>query len=78
MVTGAASKAYKSFIEIVCAYYDMFEGLISINDVLQTPYPIFQDVIEKQIQRKKKQTEMIENKKNIMRGTNYKAGDFTR
>jgi len=78
MVTGAASKAYKSFIEIVCAYYDMFEGLISINDVLQTPYPIFQDVIEKQIQRKKKQTEMIENKKNIMRGTNYKAGDFAK
>ena len=78
MVTGKASKAYKSFIEIVCAYYDMFEGLISINDVLQTPYPIFQDVIEKQIKRKKRQTELVENKKNNMIGTNYKAGDFTR
>ena len=76
MVTGAASKSYKNFIDIICAYYDMFEGLISINEVLQTPYPLFQDVIEKQIQRKKKQREKIENQRGVMKGTNYKAGDF--
>jgi len=76
MVAGAASKSYKSFIDVVCVYYDMFEGLISINEVLQTPYPLFQDVIEKQIQRRKRKREKIENQTGVMRGTNYKAGDF--
>jgi len=76
MVTGAASKSYKNFTEIVCAYYDLFEGLISINEILQTPYPLFQSIIEKQIQRKKKQREYIESQRGIMRGTNYRAGDL--
>lgn len=76
MVTGAASQHYKNFIEIVCAYLDMFEGMVSINEILQTPYPIFQDVIEKQLQRKKKQREIIEKQQGLMKGTNLKAGDL--
>jgi len=55
---------------------DTFEGMISMDDILNTPYPLFYDVLLKQLQRKKKRQEKLDQERGKMRGTNYKAGDF--
>jgi hypothetical protein len=33
--------------------------VLSIQDILQTPYPVFRDIIIKQLERRKKQNEYI-------------------
>ena len=32
---------------------------MSVQDILQTPYPVFRDIIVKQLERRKKQNEYI-------------------
>jgi hypothetical protein len=54
-----ASKSYKDFIETYCIFQDIFDGVLSIQDILQTPYPVFRDIIIKQLERRKKQNEYI-------------------
>lgn len=76
MQDNRASKSYKNFTEVVCAYFDAFGGLISMDEILNTPYPLFYDVLLKQFERKKKQKEKIDQQRGIMKGTNYKTGDF--
>jgi len=76
MQVNRASKSYKDFVEVVCAYYDVFGGLVSMEDVLNTPYPLFYDVLIKQFERKKKQKEKIDQERGKLKGTNYKVGDF--
>jgi hypothetical protein len=33
--------------------------MLSVQDILQTPYPVFRDIIIKQLERRKKQNEQI-------------------
>jgi hypothetical protein len=68
MQEGRASKAYKHFVEAYCVFNDIFEGLISLEDVFNMPYPMFNDILMKQIQRKKKQKDEFEKKQGKYRG----------
>ncbi len=76
MQANRASKSYKNFIEVACVYADVFEGNINLVDILNTPYPIFYGVIERQIERRKKRKERMDQQRGVLRGTAYKAGDF--
>lgn len=76
MQDNRASKAYKNFVEVVCVYMDAFEGIVSMEDILNTPYPLFYDVLIKQLERKKKRQDRLNQQNNKLVGTNYKAGDF--
>lgn len=55
---------------------DAFEGVVSMEKILNTPYPLFYDVLMKQLERKKKRQEKLNQQQDKMVGTNYKAGDF--
>jgi len=76
MQDNRASKSYKNFVDIVCVYMDAFEGIISMEDILNTPYPLFYDVLLKQLERKKKRQDKLNQQNNQLVGTTYKAGDF--
>jgi hypothetical protein len=54
-----ASKYYNDFIETFCVYQDLFEGTVSVQDIMETPYPVYRDVILTQIKRRKKQNELL-------------------
>jgi len=54
-----ASNYYNDFVETFCVYQDLFEGSISVNEILNTPYPVYRDLILTQIKRKKKQNELL-------------------
>jgi hypothetical protein len=76
MQDNRASKSYKNFVEVICVYMDTFEGIISIDEILRTPYPLFYDVLLKQLERKKKKQERLKQNRDTLVGTTYSAGDF--
>jgi hypothetical protein len=55
---------------------DTFEGIISIDEILRTPYPLFYDVLLKQLERKKKKLERLKQNRDTLVSTTYSAGDF--
>jgi len=42
-----------------CVYNDLFEGCVSVQEVFDTPYPVYRDIILTQIKRKKKQNDLL-------------------
>ncbi len=55
---------------------DAFEGITSMEEILNTPYPLFYDVLSKQLERKKRKQEKMDQQQGKLRGTTYKAGDY--
>ena len=54
-----ASNYYHDFVETFCVYNDLFEGCVSVQEIFDTPYPVYRDIILTQIKRKKKQNELL-------------------
>ncbi len=65
MVQGRASKHYNYFIETFLLYQQLFDNTGDLSSVLNLPYPLFHDIILKQIdekQREKQKLKDIQNK----------------
>jgi hypothetical protein len=63
---------YADFIDYVLYYQRLFEYCGDIVDILNLPYCLFQDLILKQIQLKKKEQQELEKVKRRKPNTKYK------
>lgn len=67
-------KAYHKFIESFLTYQRLFEYSGNVEDVLELPYCIFNDIINKQFEYKKKESEEYnETLSNITKNQNPKT-----
>jgi hypothetical protein len=70
MIEGRADAYYKQFIDNFIIYQSLFENSGSINDILETPYPLYIDIILAQVEeekRKRKHLKELEVKRNAER-----------
>jgi hypothetical protein len=66
LVQGRASKHYHYFIDTFLLYQSIFENTGDLNSILSLPYPLYHDVILKQVEEKKKEKNRLDQKlKNI-------------
>jgi len=62
MVEGRAVKNYKYFIDTFLLYQTLFENCGDPLSLLQLPYPLYNDIILKQISEKKKDKKLYDQK----------------
>jgi hypothetical protein len=55
LVEGRASKAYKYFVDTFLLYQALFENAGDPASILSLPYPLYNDIILKQIEEKKRE-----------------------
>ena len=64
MVQGRASKHYHYFIETLLLYQQLFDNTGDILSLLNLPYPLYHDVILKQIDEKRKEKQRLKDIQN--------------
>lgn len=52
---GRASKNYKFFVDTFILYQTMFDNTGDLNSILNLPYPLYNDIILRQIDEKKRE-----------------------
>ena len=62
-----ASKSYKSFIDSFLLYQALFEGSGDLRALLQLPYPLYSDVILRQIEEKRKEKKRLDEKQRTVK-----------
>ena len=62
MVEHRASKRYKHFVETFIFYQSIFENTGDLNSILQLPYPLYKDIILKQVEEKKREKKELDAK----------------
>ena len=60
MVPERSKKNYNYFVDTVLLYQDVFESAVDLGDLLKVPYPLYTDIILKQVEKKKKQQSKIQ------------------
>lgn len=60
MVEGRASKSYKYFVDTFILYQTLFENGGDPMSLLNLPYPLYNDIILKQIEEKKREKKAYE------------------
>lgn len=79
MVPERASKHYKNFVDKFLFYQMLFENGGNLFDILHLPYPLFEDVILKQVAAKKKEKKELDNKlRNKSRTANHRKAPTKR
>jgi hypothetical protein len=61
-VQGRASKHYNYFIDTFLLYQSIFDNTGDLVSILNLPYPLYHDVILKQVEEKKKEKSKIDQK----------------
>ena len=71
---------YDHFIHIVKFYEQLHEygGIATISEILAMPFPMFNDLIKKQVELKKKEREAWENAKGDGKGNKFVGGKVYR
>lgn len=64
MVQGRASKHYNYFIETLLLYQQLFDNTGDILSLLNLPYPLYHDIILKQINERRKEKQKLSDIKN--------------
>lgn len=59
---GRASKHYNYFIDTFLLYQSIFDNTGDLVSILNLPYPLYHDVILKQVEEKKKEKSKIDQK----------------
>ena len=72
MVEGRASKNYKYFVDTFILYQTLFENCGDPLSLLLLPYPLFNDIILKQIAEKKREKKVYDQKMQQMKTTSGK------
>ena len=62
MVKHRASKHYKHFVDTFIFYQALFEGSGDLNSILNLPYPLYKDIIIKQVEEKKREKKVFDQK----------------
>jgi hypothetical protein len=62
LVEGRASRAYKYFVDTFLLYQALFENAGDPASILSLPYPLYNDIILKQIEEKKKEKQKHDQK----------------
>ena len=72
LVEGRASKSYKYFIDTFLLYQTLFENGGDLMTILEMPYPLYNDIILKQIEEKKREKKQYDQKMSQMKATSGK------
>jgi hypothetical protein len=64
LVQGRASKHYNYFIETFLLYQQLFDNTGDILSLLTLPYPLYHDIILKQIAERRKEKQKLDKIKN--------------
>lgn len=64
MVQGRASKHYNYFIETFLLYQQLFDNTGDILSLLSLPYPLYHDIILKQIDERRKEKQKLKDIQN--------------
>jgi len=72
LVEGRASKNYKYFVDTFLLYQTLFENGGDLLSILQLPYPLYNDIILKQIDEKKREKKMFDDKMKTMQSKQRK------
>ena len=62
MVEHRASKYYNYFVDTFIFYQALFEGSGDLNSILNLPYPLYKDIIIKQVEEKKREQKELDKK----------------
>jgi hypothetical protein len=73
LVEGRAAKSYKYFIDTFLIYQTLFEYSGDLLSILQLPYPLYDDIILKQIEEKKREKKLYDQKMNQMKFSSKKS-----
>lgn len=60
MVENRAVMRYNEIVESLVYYQNIFNGGGDINSLLSLPYPLYKDIILKQVEEKKRERKMME------------------
>jgi SMC interacting uncharacterized protein involved in chromosome segregation len=72
LVEGRASKSYKYFVETFLLYQTLFENAGDPMSILNMPYPLYNDIILKQIEEKKREKTKYDQKMAQMKASSSK------
>ena len=78
MVEGRAAKNYKYFVDTFILYQTLFENCGDPMSLLALPYPLFNDIILKQIEEKKREKKLYDQKMNQMKTSSGKKTSVKR
>jgi len=77
-VEGRAAKNYKYFVDTFILYQTLFENGGDPVSILSLPYPLYNDIILKQIDEKKREKKMYDQKMQQMNAKSPKKSSSTR
>lgn len=69
---GRASKSYKYFVDTFLLYQTLFENSGDPLSLLSLPYPLYNDIILKQIEEKKREKKQYDQKMAQMKASGKK------
>lgn len=73
MVENRATKNYKYFIENCISYSILFNNNLNVLDILRLPYPLYIDIMLRQIEEKKKEKKAFDEKMNELEAKRKRA-----
>jgi hypothetical protein len=73
LIEDRASKRYHHFIDTLLLYQTIFDGGGDIMSLLQLPFPLYTDVILRQVKEKQREKKLQEERMNTLQKTKTKA-----
>lgn len=70
---GRASKNYKKFVEDFLLYQSIFDNNGDLFSILQLPYPLYTDIILRQLDEKKRQQKLLDDRMRTIQTKQRKA-----
>ena len=74
MVEGRAAKSYKYFVDTFLLYQTLFENGGDPMSILDMPYPLYNDIILKQIEEKKREKKQYDQKMSQIKTSSRNTG----
>jgi len=72
LVEGRASKSYKYFVDTFLLYQVLFDNAGDPMSILDMPYPLYNDIILKQIEEKKREKKQYDQKMSQVKASQSK------
>jgi hypothetical protein len=69
LIEGRATKRYQNFIDTLLLYQTIFESSGDIISLLQLPFPLYTDIILRQVKEKQKEKRMQEERMKTLQRT---------
>jgi hypothetical protein len=72
LIEGRAAKRYQNFIDTLLLYQTIFESSGDIISLLQLPFPLYTDIILRQVKEKQKEKRLQEDRMKTLQRTKNK------